>query len=121
MCYLYSITTNQGVIRALYRVTHYSAGDLPATPSMFPNWEAPVVRNHESGRELIKMRWGLPNPPQFGGINTNIRNPPSPHWRRWLKPARTYIPLYDTSMGLLEPERHDIIQSRPRLRAVSIY
>jgi putative SOS response-associated peptidase YedK len=24
---------------------------------------------------------------QHGGINTNIRNPLSPHWRRWTKPA----------------------------------
>ncbi len=39
------------------------------------------------------MRCGLPNPPQFGGINTNIRNPTSPHWRRWIKPEnRCLVP-----------------------------
>jgi putative SOS response-associated peptidase YedK len=62
-------------------------------PAVFPDWEAPVIRNTESKRELVKMRWGLPNPPQHGGINTNIRNPTSPHWRRWLKPEnRCLVP-----------------------------
>jgi putative SOS response-associated peptidase YedK len=93
MCNLYSITTNQDAIRALFRVTQDSAGNLPAMPAVFPDWEAPVIRNHESGRELIKMRWGLPNPPQFGGINTNIRNPASPHTSPdrsdWRGPTKT--------------------------------
>jgi putative SOS response-associated peptidase YedK len=93
MCTLYSITTNQEAIRALFRVTKDSAGNLPSMPAVFPDWEAPVIRNAESGRELIKMRWGLPNPPQHGGINTNIRNPTSPHWRRWTKPEnRCLVP-----------------------------
>jgi putative SOS response-associated peptidase YedK len=87
MCTLYSITTNQEAIRALFKVTQDSYGNLPSMPAVFPDWEAPVIRNHEAGRELLKMRWGLPNPPQHGGINTNIRNPLSPHWRRWTKPA----------------------------------
>jgi hypothetical protein len=59
MCTLYSITTNQDAVRALFRVTQDSAGNLPAMPAVFPDWEAPVARNDESGHELIKMRWGL--------------------------------------------------------------
>lgn len=86
MCTLYSITTNQDAIKALFRVTHDVAGNLPSRPAVFPDWEAPVIRNTKGQRELVKMRWGLPNPPQHGGINTNIRIPASPHWRRWLKP-----------------------------------
>jgi putative SOS response-associated peptidase YedK len=40
----------------------------------------------------------LPNPPQFGGINTNIRNPASPHWRRWTKPEnRCLLPATNFS------------------------
>jgi putative SOS response-associated peptidase YedK len=62
-------------------------------PAVFPDWEAPVIRNHPSGRELLKMRWGLPNPPQHGGISTNIRDMTSPHWRRRLKPEnRCLVP-----------------------------
>ncbi|SEE65234.1 Putative SOS response-associated peptidase YedK [Rhizobiales bacterium GAS188] len=86
MCTLYSITTNQEAIRRLFGVTLDSAGNLPAMPAVFPDWEAPVVRHHARGRELIKMRWGLPNPSGIGGINTNIRNPMAPHWRPWTRP-----------------------------------
>lgn len=93
MCTLYSITTNQEAIRRLFDVTKDSAGNLPPMPAVFPDWEAPVIRNHDGDRELLKMRWGLPNPPRTGGINTNIRNPTSPHWARWLKPAnRCLVP-----------------------------
>src|SRR3982074_2499089 len=66
-------------IRALFRVSADSAGNLPPMPSVFPDWEAPVIRNHDSGRELVKMRWGLPNP-EHGGINTNIRQPMYAEW-----------------------------------------
>ena len=42
---------------------------------VFPDQEAPVVRSHDSQRELIKMRWGMPPPPKFGWQRvTNIRN-----------------------------------------------
>jgi putative SOS response-associated peptidase YedK len=93
MCNLYNITTNQEAIRALFGVTLDSAGNVPSMPSVFPDWEAPVVRNAPGGRELIKMRRGVPNPPQFGGINTNIRNAASSHWRRWTKPeSRRLVP-----------------------------
>lgn len=93
MCNLYSITTNQEAIRALFGVLKDSAGNLPSMPAVFPDWEAPVVRGPDGARELIKMRWGMPNPPQFGGITTNIRNVASPHWRRWTRPEnRCLVP-----------------------------
>jgi putative SOS response-associated peptidase YedK len=87
MCNLYSVTTNQEAIRRLFGTAFDSAGNLPSMPGVFPDQEAPVVRNHEGGRQLIRMRWGMP-PPKFGGPPvTNIRNLSSPHWRGWLKPA----------------------------------
>lgn len=98
MCTLYSIMTNQDAIKALFRVTRDAAGNLPSMPAVFPDWEVPVIRNVDGERELVKMRWGLPNPPQHGGINTNIRNPTSPHWRRWLKPEnRSLVPATNFS------------------------
>jgi putative SOS response-associated peptidase YedK len=55
---------------------------------------APVVRANEGERELTMMRWAMPNPPQFPGITTNIRNTNSPHWRRWLAPeSRCLVPF----------------------------
>src|ERR1700676_4941248 len=84
MCNLYSMTTNQAAIRDLFKVGRDTTGNLPPLPAIFPDQMAPVVRVSEGERELTMMRWGMPNPPQFPGITTNIRNTKSPHWRRWL-------------------------------------
>ncbi|MEH2480171.1 putative SOS response-associated peptidase YedK [Nitrobacteraceae bacterium AZCC 2146] len=93
MCNLYSITKNQAAIRNLFKATRDTAGNLPPLPAIFPDNVAPVVRVQEGERELTMMRWGMPNPPQFGGYSTNIRNTKSPHWRRWLKPqSRCLVP-----------------------------
>ena len=82
MCNLYSITTNQAAIIALFRVINRYVGNLPPMPGVFPDYPAPVVRNAGAERELIMMRWGMPPPPRAGGPPvTNIRNTSSPHWR----------------------------------------
>jgi putative SOS response-associated peptidase YedK len=75
MCNLYSITTNQAAIIALFRVVNRYVGNLPPMPGVFPDYPAPVVRNADADRELTMMRWGMPPPPKFGGPPvTNIRN-----------------------------------------------
>jgi putative SOS response-associated peptidase YedK len=103
MCNLYSMTRNQDAIRRLFKVSKDSAGNLPSFPAIFPNNPAPVVRAADGGRELLTMHWGMPNPPQFGGYNTNIRNVRSPHWRRWMKPeSRCLVPA--TSFSEYAPE-----------------
>jgi putative SOS response-associated peptidase YedK len=82
---LYSITTNQEAILALFRVINRYVGNLAPMPGV--DFPAPVVRNTDTGRELTMMRWGMPPPPRTGGPPvTNIRNTSSPHWRGWLKP-----------------------------------
>jgi putative SOS response-associated peptidase YedK len=84
MCNLYSITTNQAAIAALFRVINRYW--QPPMPGVFPNYPAPVVRNTDTGRELTMMRWGMPPPPRTPGPPvTNIRNTSSPHWRMWLR------------------------------------
>ena len=105
MCNLYSITKNQDAIRQLFKVQRDSAGNLPSMPGVFPDYEAPVVRNHAERQELIKMRWGMPPPPKFGGPPvTNIRNTSSPHWRGWLKPeSRCLVPASSFSEYAPEP------------------
>src|SRR6202048_3535602 len=81
MCNLYSITTNQAAIIALFRVMNRYVGNLPPMPGVFPDYPAPVVRNAGAERELAMMRWGMRPPPKFGGPPvTNIRNTSSPHW-----------------------------------------
>ncbi|MGY3034137.1 putative SOS response-associated peptidase YedK [Bradyrhizobium sp. USDA 4354] len=106
MCNLYSITTNQAAILGLFRVVNRYAGNLPAMPSVFPDYPAPVVRTAENGgRELAMTRWGMPPPPRVGGPPvTNIRNTSSPHWRAWLKPEhRCLVPANSFSEYAPEP------------------
>src|SRR5450631_2709885 len=92
MCNLYSITSNQAVIIALFRVINRYVGNLQPMPGVFPDYPAPVVRNAAGERELTMMRWGMPPPPRAGGFPvTNIRNTTSPHWRGWLKPENRYL------------------------------
>jgi putative SOS response-associated peptidase YedK len=82
MCNLYSITTNQAAIIALFRVINRYVGNLPPMPGVYPDFPAPVLRDTEAGRELSIMRWGMPPLPRAGGAPvTNIRNTTSPHWR----------------------------------------
>ena len=59
MCNLYSITTNQAAIIALFRVMNRYVNNLPPMPGVFPDYPAPVVRNADTGRELTMMRWGM--------------------------------------------------------------
>jgi hypothetical protein len=50
VCNLYSITTNQAAIIALFRVVNRYVGNLAPMPGVFPDYEAPIVRNGAEGR-----------------------------------------------------------------------
>lgn len=114
MCNLYSVTTNQTAIIELTRAMRDTTGNLPPLPGIFPDYQAPVVRNAPDGvRELAMLRWGMPSSSQalFQATSkradklrakgkefdfkellrmepdtgtTNIRNTASKHWKRWL-------------------------------------
>ena len=86
MCNLYNISTNQQAICEIAGVLRDLSGNLREAYDVFPDYAAPVVRVSEDGaREMILARWGLPNPPGIKPpFNGNIRNPKSPHWRRWM-------------------------------------
>ena len=64
MCNLYSLTTNVEAIRAFIRdlvVDVGSIGNFEPQPFVVPDYFAPIVRNFFDGRELTKVRWGLPS------------------------------------------------------------
>src|SRR6201746_2733415 len=113
VCNLYSITTNQAAIIALFRVMNRYVGNLAPVPGVLPDYKAPIVCNAAEGRELATARWGMPSsskalmdatkkraeklqakgkPVDFNelllmgpdGGTTNIRNVKSKHWTRWL-------------------------------------
>jgi putative SOS response-associated peptidase YedK len=62
MCNLYSITTNQAAVAALFRVMNRYVGNLLPMPGAFPDYPLPVVRNAAGERELTMMRQGMPPP-----------------------------------------------------------
>jgi putative SOS response-associated peptidase YedK len=51
MCNLYSITTNQAAIIALFRVVNRYVGNLAPMPGVFPDYKAPIVRNSSPRRD----------------------------------------------------------------------
>lgn len=90
MCNLYSLTKGQAAIIEMTRAMRDTTGNMPPLPGIFPDYSAPIVRNHEGVRKLSMARWGMPSPAfalkgkkSDSGV-TNVRNLSSPHWRRWL-------------------------------------
>lgn len=98
MCNLYSQTKSQDAMRHVFDdVLNDSedliddSGNLPPMPGIYPDYSAPIIRHGpQGGFRLTRARWGMPTPQVFlkgrrtdPGV-TNIRNPGSPHWRRWL-------------------------------------
>jgi putative SOS response-associated peptidase YedK len=70
-----------------------------------------IVRNTADGRELAMVRWGMPSP-RFAlqgkkvdrGV-TNVRNPQSGHWRRWMGvPNRCVVPWTSFAEPELQPD-----------------
>jgi len=49
MCDLYSITTNQAAIIALFRVTNRYVGNLQPMPGVFPEYPAQVTPQRRAG------------------------------------------------------------------------
>ena len=102
MCNLYSMTRNREAIIRLFRVPHNRATAIEPQSSIFPGYQAPIVRNTEDGeRELVMLSWG------FGLLQkgraprrvTNVRDDkiltskfwrPSFEQRRCLVPASSY-------------------------------
>jgi putative SOS response-associated peptidase YedK len=110
MCNLYSMTKGQAAIRAVTRAMADKTGNMPPLPGIFPDYQAPIVRNSAEGRELVMARWGMPSP-AFAleaektdpGV-TNIRNTRSSHWRRWLGvESRCVVPFTSFSEPELQP------------------
>jgi hypothetical protein len=69
MCNLYSITTNQAAIIALFRVINRYVDNLPPMPACF-DYAAPVIRNTDTGTEMVTMRWACRRPAQAGRPKT---------------------------------------------------
>ena len=111
MCNLYSVTKGQQAIREFTGAMRDTTGNLPPLSGIFPDYAAPIVRNHPDGRELTMARWGMPSPvfalkgkKSDPGV-TNVRNMKSPHWRRWLGvESRCVVPFTSFSENEALPD-----------------
>ena len=102
MCNLYSMTRNTEAITRLFRVPHNRATAVTPLTSIFPGYQAPVVRKAADGeRELVNLNWGfiLLQKDRAPRRVTNVRDDKiltSPFWkpsfeqRRCLVPASSY-------------------------------
>jgi hypothetical protein len=63
----YSITTYQAAIIALFRVINRYVGNLPPMPGVSLDYPARVIRDTDTGTDILTMRWGMPPPPRTGG------------------------------------------------------
>ena len=121
MCNLYSITTNQAAIIALFRVVNRYVGNLAPMPGVFPDYKAPIVRNgrrrprtrhralghavvvqgvdgrhQEARRKAAGPKASRSTSTELlrmepDGGTTNIRNVKSKHWTRWLDPENRCV------------------------------
>jgi putative SOS response-associated peptidase YedK len=73
MCNLYSVTSNQAAILALFRVVNRYVGNLQPMPGVLLDYSAPVIHNTQAGTEMTLMRWGMPPPPRTGGPTSALR------------------------------------------------
>lgn len=99
VCNLYSMTTGVEAIRQLFKVTkiHSNAGNLPALSSIFPAYDAPVIRPDGKDRELKMMHWGfiLPQKDRAPKAVTNARGDKvttSPFWKSSFAARRCLVP-----------------------------
>jgi putative SOS response-associated peptidase YedK len=60
MCNLYSITTNQATIIALFPGHQQIRRQPAADARVLPDYPAPAVHNAGAEREMVLMRWGMP-------------------------------------------------------------
>lgn len=62
-------------------VTTPATDNLAAQDNVYPDQDAPVVRNKGGVLELAKLRWGFPGVEPKETLQ-NIRNPGTPWWKR---------------------------------------
>lgn len=54
MCNLYSATTNQEAVRRLFPKISDRVGNLPALATIYPDQEAPIIRNGAAGAAIVE-------------------------------------------------------------------
>lgn len=106
MCNLYAVNTTQEELRRLAEALDIDLGNFSGMASVFPDYQAPVLRLDAGGnRRLEMMRWGFPPVGPNPSLVTNVRNLSSNFWKGWLKPEwRVVVPATSFSEYLPTPD-----------------
>lgn len=107
MCNLYAVNTAQEELSRLAEALDIDLGNFSGLASVFPDYQAPVLRLNSSGdRRLEMMRWGFPPVGQNPSYVTNVRDLSKPFWRHWLQPQfRVIVPATAFSEYMPQPDR----------------
>lgn len=113
MCNLYAVNTTQEELRRLAEALDIDLGNFSGMASVFPDYQAPVLRLNANGnRRLEMMRWGFPPVGQNPSYVTNVRNLSSNYWKFWLTPEwRVVVPA--TSFSEYMPQQDPITKKKP--------
>jgi putative SOS response-associated peptidase YedK len=73
VCNLYSITTNQEAIRALFRVVNRYVGNLAPMPGVFPDYKAPIVAAAHQAFCPGGRNWSAPRHETASALKWGVR------------------------------------------------
>ena len=71
-------------LRRAFKPLGNDTTNLPAYDAIYPDREAPVLRQVDGALTLERMTWGVPPPVKIARPVTNVRNLASPFWRSML-------------------------------------
>ena len=72
-------------LKRAFRPLANDGTNLPAYDAIYPDREAPVLRQVGGALTLERMTWGVPPPAKVARPVTNVRNLASPFWRSMLQ------------------------------------
>ena len=84
MCNLYRMTSTVAEIAKTIGSFDGDRSNLPSFDAIYPNREAPILRQQDGKLKLETILWGVPPPAKGSRPVTNVRNLASPFWRSML-------------------------------------
>ncbi|MGB3722786.1 MAG: SOS response-associated peptidase [Pacificimonas sp.] len=80
ICNLYRMRSNADEIASLFGAVN-EAGNIPSSDGIYPDQDAPIVRQGDAARRIETHSWWFPPPGKVKRPVTNVRNLDSPFWR----------------------------------------
>ena len=84
MCNLYRMTSTVAEMAKVFGSFKGDRSNLASFDAIYPNREAPVLRQVDGALTLDTILWGVPPPAKASRPVTNVRNLSSPFWRSML-------------------------------------